>query len=110
MNTRVRQPPPTEDRALERFFEELYRLMSRVGSVTTDLGSIAAGTVATFTISVPGARANMTVQLGPPAGLEANLIWGGLVSADDVVTVRVLNPTGAPIDPASGVWNVRVME
>lgn len=110
MNTRVRQPPLEENRELERFFEQIHRILSKVGSVTVDLGSLAANTTAEFTISVPGARAGSGVVLGPPAALEADLVAFGRVSADDVVTVRVLNPTAGAIDPVEAQWTVRVME
>jgi len=110
MNTRVRQPPLEENRELERFFEQIYRILSKVGEATVNLGSIAAGTTTEFTISVPGARAGSGVILGPPAALEADLMAFGRVSANDVVTVRVLNPTASPIDPVEAQWTVRVME
>lgn len=110
MNTRVRQPPIEENRELERFFEQIYRLLSKVGEATVNLGSLAAGTTAEFTVSVPGARVGSGVILGTPASFEADLMAVGRVSADDVVTVRVLNPTAGAIDPVEAQWTVRVME
>lgn len=110
MNTRVRQPPLQENREAERFFEQVYRILSQVGSVTVDLGSLASGTTAEFTVSVPGAMVGSGVVLGPPASLEADLMFCGRVSAADVVTVRVLNPTAGAIDPVGALWTVRVME
>lgn len=110
MNTRVRQPPLEENRELERFFEQVYRILSKVGSTTVDVGSVAAGATAEFTISVPGATVGSGVVLSPPAALEADLMAFGRVSAADVVMVRVLNPTASPIDPVEATWTVRVME
>ena len=122
MNLRLRKPPrsgptqgrggvaPPDPRELELFREEIYRLLSRVGERTLDLGSIAAGAVSTLTVAVPGAKPGNTVTIGAPAALDAGLLWCGAVSANDEVTIRVYNPTGSPIDPASATWTVRVME
>lgn len=105
---RPRQPPRTGDRETERYFEDLYQLLAHYGERTIELGSISAGTVATFTMTVTGAKVNAgQVIIGAPGTLEANLLWCGHVTADDEVTVRVYNPTGSPIDPASGTWSAR---
>jgi len=79
------------------------------GYVTTDISSIAAGAVATFTITVNGALIGDTVLLGPPSAIEAGLTWSAYVSAANTVTVRVHNTTGDAIDPASGTWMARVI-
>lgn len=111
MALQLRQPPKTDNREEERFQEELYWLLSKVGTRTLDLGLIAAGTVSPFTITVNGARVGkgQTVLVTPPSTIEADLMWCGFISADDTVTVRVLNPTGSGIDPASGEWSARVL-
>lgn len=109
-----RRPPGANDakdfRARERFDDDTYRTLALVGSVTVDLANITAGTVATFTIPVNGALANaqQTVALAPPSAIEAGLVWCGVVSANDVVTVRVHNTTGGGINPASAIWGARV--
>lgn len=109
-----RKPPSVSEkddfRAREHFDEQTYQCLRLVGTVTVDVGSIAAGAVATFTITVAGAKTGQghTVALAPPSGIEAGLVWCGLVSAEDTVTVRVHNTTGAPIDPASAEWGCRV--
>ena len=74
--SRPRVPPeiPT-DRATERFFEDLYQLLSHYGERTLDVGSINAGAVGTFTITVTGAKVNAgQVIIGAPGALEANLL------------------------------------
>lgn len=109
-----RRPPAISElkdfRAREQFDEDTYWFGSLVGTTTVDVGSIAAGAVATFTITVAGAKADQQQQvcLGPPSAIEANLMWCGVVSADDTVTVRLYNPTGSPIDPASATWGAWV--
>jgi hypothetical protein len=107
--SRPRVPPERPaDRAHERFFEDLYQLLAHFGTRTLDVGSISAGAVGTFTITVPGAKANAgQVIVGAPSGLDAGLIWCGLVTADNTVTVRVLNSTGSPIDPGEATWSAR---
>lgn len=83
MPQQVRQPPgPSENRdsrALEYFFKDLHDQHRRVGSRTIDLGSISAGAVTTFTVTVSDARPNMgqQVMLGPPSSINANLMWCG---------------------------------
>ena len=111
----IRRPPGPADeknpRAQEYFNHELYQALRLVGTATVDVGSISAGAIATFTITVTGALADkqQTVHLGPPSAIEAGLVWAGFVSAADTVTVRVHNTTGSPIDPAEAVWGARVM-
>lgn len=111
----VRRPPgPADDknsRAQEYFFHEVYCTLSLVGTTTVDVGSISAGAIGTFTITVTGALADMqqTVHLGAPSAIESGLTWCGFVSADDTVTVRLHNTTGSPINPASATWGCRVM-
>lgn len=72
--------------------------------------SIAAGTVSVLTITVTGAATGDSVALGPPSGLESNLIAFGRVSAADTVTVRLYNPTGSAIDPAAATWRATVFK
>lgn len=110
MTIQLREPPASNDRDDIRFMQQLYDFFRLVGTRTIDLGSIAAGAVSTFTITVTGAKSgeNQTVQIAAPAALDAGLVWCGNVTAADTVTVRVHNTTGAPIDPASAVWAARV--
>ena len=110
-----RKPPSASEirdfRSKEQFDEDTYRLLSLVADVTVDMASISAGAIGTFTVTVNGALAGKqhAVMLAPPSTIEAGLVWCGVVSADDTVTVRVHNTTGSPINPASGVWGCRVL-
>ena len=109
-----RKPPGAGEvhdfRARERFDQDTYDTLRFVGSTTVDMGSISAGAVTTFTITVTGALADeaFAVCLAPPSTIESGLVWCGFVSADNTVTVRVHNTTGSPINPASGVWGCRL--
>jgi hypothetical protein len=110
-----RKPPSASEvhdfRARERFDDDTHRFLSLVGTTTVDMGSISAGAITTFTITVNGALADQqhAVCLAAPSAIEAGLVWCGFVSADDTVTVRVHNTTGSPINPASGDWGCRVL-
>lgn len=111
MSEKLTRPPRVDDEEERQdFMEQVERQLNLVGRRTLDVGSILAGTVSTFTITVPGCRAafDQAVALAPPPGIESNLLWSGVVSSDNTVTVRLYNPTGSPIDPASGTWGARV--
>ena len=111
MSVKIQRPPRTDNpNDLTQWYEEVERQLNLVGSRTLDVGNITAGTVSTFTITVTGCRAGQaqSVTLAPPAAIEANLLWCGAVTADDTVTVRLYNPTGAGINPGSATWGARV--
>lgn len=110
---RPKQPPvdwqKADYREIARFVEDVYRCLSMVGSVTVNVGNITAGTYEAFTITVEGAKAGMTVELGPPAAIEAGLTWSGFVSADDTVTVRLKAWSTGDVNPGSALWYARVL-
>jgi hypothetical protein len=70
--------------------------------------SITAGTIQTLTITVTGAVAGDSVELGPPASLEAGLMHSAIVTAANTVTIRLLNTTLLAIDPAAATWRATV--
>jgi len=115
MAIKVRKPPGASEtgnfRALESFFQSLFRILDPVGTVTVDIGSIASGAVATFNVTVQGAMIDKqeTVEVGAPSGINAGLMAWGVITAANTVQVRVHNTTGGAINPASGTWGVRVM-
>lgn len=108
------QAEPTLDNvlALDGLSPASHAAAFAVGLTATsvqDVGSVGAGAVATFDVTVTGAVAGQCVVVAPPAALNAGLICFAFVSAADTVTVRVFNGTAAPIDPASGTYRVRVL-
>jgi len=115
MAKKLRQPPSVSERLTPRgqeyFFADLSALLGLVGERTTDVGSIAAGAIGSFTVAVTGARPDvgMTVQVGVPSAINTGLVAWGNVTADDEVTVYLYNRTGSPIDPVSATYSVRVM-
>lgn len=97
-----------KDKDDNTYFRYVYYGVSN--SATLDFGSINAGATAELTITVTGAATGDTVQLAPPAALEAGLVATGFVSAANTVTVRLANITGSPIDPASATWGAVVLQ
>lgn len=74
-----------------------------------DFPNIPGNSVEELTVTVPGALPGDGVVLGAPGDLEAGLVFSGLVSADDTVTIRLANITGTGIDPAEKEWSARVI-
>lgn len=111
MSVKLQRPPRGKDPAdWSDWTEQVEQQLMLVGSRTIDVGNITAGTVSTFTVTVTGCKVNQgqSVVLSPPSAIEANLVWCGVVTANDTVTVRLYNPTGGGINPASGLWGARV--
>lgn len=111
----VRQPPSVTEsqnfRAREEFDRQLWEQHRLVGTQTVDLPNLTAGAQTSFTVSVPGARADkqQTVEYGLPSTWNAGLrIDSAYVSADDTVTIVVGNPTGGAINMGSATYSVRV--
>lgn len=74
-------------------------------SKTVDIGSVAANSKGTQTVTVKGVTTAMRVVAIPPATLEDDILAQfAYVSAANTITVVVYNPTGSPIDPASATW------
>lgn len=78
-------------------------------TVVLAFGSINANVSADLTTPVNGAKMGQVVAVNC-ATLEAGLLASGFVSAAGVVTVRLFNLTGAPIDPANThAFNIAVL-
>lgn len=111
----VRKPPSPSDyqdpRSREYFDSDLHEQHRLVGSVTVDLASLNAGAVGSVVIPVNGALKDkgQTVEYGLPSNFDQSLIvTAAYVSDDDEVTILIRNPTGSPIDQASGLYAARV--
>lgn len=87
---------------VERLQGKMFRMP------TLDFSSIAANSQADLTVTVYNAVAGMSVNVTPLGTLEAGLVPFAFVSANDTVTIRLTNTTGAAIDPASMQWKVTV--
>jgi hypothetical protein len=69
-------------------------------------GALLAGGRTTGTVSVPGARAAMHVKVTPQSDPGAGAMYGGFVSANDVVTVWLT--VILAVTPPATVFNVTV--
>lgn len=69
--------------------------------------SLAAGSTATTTVTVPGTTVGDAVRVGF-SNFDAGLQWTGQVSSADTVTVTVLNTTASSINLSSGTLTVFV--
>jgi lysophospholipase L1-like esterase len=90
------------DAIKERLQGKMFRVLN------LDFPSIAANSQADLTVTIYNAVAGMPVNVTPLSAPEAGLIPVGFVSANDTVTVRMTNTTGAAIDPASIQYRVTV--
>lgn len=86
------------------------RLSRLQGSATLNFGSIAAGGVATLTLTVTGANDGDIIAIGVPnASHNAGLVYTARVNSASTVTIQCYNSTGSAIDPASGTFKATVM-
>jgi hypothetical protein len=77
------------------------------GTYTIDATSVAANSLATETFTITGAKTSQCVVVQAPA-LEAGLVLvSARVSAADTVEIALFNVTGAAVNAASQVMNVR---
>lgn len=75
---------------------------------TWNPASIASGAYGTTTITVTGARVGDTCAVGFSSITAAGWIISGSVTANDTVTVTLLNMTGSAVDLASGTLRADV--
>jgi hypothetical protein len=75
---------------------------------TVDLGSVAANTSETETATLSGALTTDYVVAIKPS-LEAGIVLGSSwISADDTVSIQVINSTGSAVDAASETFQFLV--
>lgn len=79
------------------------------GSVSFDFGLIAAGAQASTTVTVRGARSGAAVIVTPSADV-AGIIFTGVVSANDTVTLYAKNHTSGAINPPITTFRVIVLQ
>jgi len=87
----------------------IWRRLEGVGArAVLSFGTIPANSVATQTISVPGATSAMAAQASPEGNIGTGLIWSARVSAADTVTVLVGNVTTGAVASFDQNWRVAV--
>lgn len=84
--------------------------MPLYGSAVIDFGSIAAQDCAENTVTVTGADAGDAAYVRLPSTFTGDLTATAYVSASDTATIRLCNPTGGAIDPASFTFGVIVQQ
>ena len=85
-----------------------HKIQMKTG--TLNFGAIPAGTAVERSAQVAGAAQKSTVKASPQLGLgNTHLTWSEFVPSSGVVTVRLFNPTGAPITPNIVTWNFSVI-
>lgn len=80
------------------------------GSASLNFGSIDDGATASLTFTVTGATTGDALAPAWPSGLDAGLLGTMYVSAADTVTVRLLNLSGAAINPSSMTFGAQVFQ
>jgi hypothetical protein len=80
-------------------------------TATLNFGSIANNSYEDLTVTVTGASTGDVVSFGTPtAAAVAYATFTAWVSATDTVTIRCVNVHSSSIDPASGVFKVKVFK
>jgi len=79
------------------------------GSATLNFGAIGDGNYEDLTFTVSGAVANDKVAPSWPTTLDAGLVGSMYVSAADTITVRLVNISGASINPASATYGAQIV-
>lgn len=92
---------------MRRYDDELNRLTAYQGTVTWNPANIAVGGSDSTTVTVPGVKVGVPahVRVFAPytlSGLQAD----GYVSADDTVTITLINNTVGAVNLGSGTWGV----
>ncbi len=82
----------------------------RTALSTLDFPAVTAdGGTQDLTVSVSGAAANDSVQLGLPAAPTAGIVFSAWVSATNTVTIRATNVTTGALNPPSAAYRVTEM-
>ncbi len=77
---------------------------------TLDFPSVAAVGTQALTVNCPGASVGDIVAIGLPGTVNNGIVFDARVSAADTITVRAMNITAAPVDPASATYEFVVFK
>ena len=100
--------PFRQPRGYPPVYESFQTKRSLTETTTLNFPEIAAQTAAELTVTITGAAVDDIAIASPYTSIEAGLIWSCYVSAANIVTVRLANPTASPIDPINADWRVAV--
>lgn len=76
---------------------------------TLDFAATAAQAQSALTVTIPGVRSGDAVQVTPTTDVSG-IIFTGVVTADDTVTVYAKNFSAGSINPASQVYRIVVLQ
>lgn len=79
------------------------------GTISVNPPSIAATTRATVDVTVAGVVATDIVIAEPPAALNDDLIYCGVVAGAGKFTVSLYNTTAGPIDDTAKTWTYKIV-
>ena len=79
------------------------------GTASVNPPSIAATTRAAVDVTVAGVVATDIVIAEPPAALDDDLIFCGVVAAAGKFTVSLYNPTAGAIDDSARTWTYKII-
>lgn len=79
------------------------------GTTSYDFGFIAAHSCSQTTFTLSGAVVEDTVAVSWPATITNGLVGMAWIGALDTAVIRICNVTAAPIDPAVGNFNLRIV-
>ena len=78
-------------------------------TITLDFANTAAGGQSSLTATVDGARSGDLVMVTPTADVSG-MIFTGVVTARDTVTVYAKNFSTGAVDPASQIYRILVVQ
>lgn len=73
-------------------------------TATLDFPSISAAATQTLTVTCAGAVIGDPVVIGLPETVDAGIVFDARVSAANTITVRAMNITASPVNPASATY------
>ena len=88
-------------------YTEPYNQLDK--TVTLDFPSVSGNDFEDLTVELIGAELGDIVLIGTPI-LSSHYSFVGFVSDADEVTVRCINDSGGSVDPASGVFKVKIIK
>jgi hypothetical protein len=88
--------------------EDLQNILFKL--VNNTITSVATVTQVSFTASVYGARTGDVALVNPSYTIDPRLTYFARVTAQDVVTIFINNPSAAVASLATGLWEVAVIK
>lgn len=94
------------ERKVNRGWEAVLKLPLLAGEAAWNPPAVASGATATATVAVPGAVVGQPAVVGFSLAIPAGAFMVAAVSAPGVVTVTLVNLSGAAVDLGAGILKV----